>query len=89
MMLPLLFPKVMGIPVMKPGFNVDCAKNSGRSIAVPLMYLYATIVRPDPVRTPSHATYVLLPSSYRDHIPTDRKTDRQITCRLIGSKTGI
>ncbi|GBL92946.1 hypothetical protein AVEN_54598-1 [Araneus ventricosus] len=37
----------MGIPVMKAGFSVDCAKSGGRRIAVRLMYLYATIVRPD------------------------------------------
>ncbi|GBM93845.1 hypothetical protein AVEN_193930-1 [Araneus ventricosus] len=50
----------MGIPVIKAGFSVDCAKSGGRRIAVPLMYLYATIVRPDPVRTLSHPTCVLL-----------------------------
>ncbi|GBO05460.1 hypothetical protein AVEN_18778-1 [Araneus ventricosus] len=52
----------MGIPVMKAGLNMDCTMNGGRRIAVLLMYLYATIVRADPVRTLSHPTCVLLPS---------------------------
>ncbi|GBN32410.1 hypothetical protein AVEN_78370-1, partial [Araneus ventricosus] len=47
---------------MKAGLNVDCAKSGDRMIAVPLVYLYATIIKPDPVRTLSHPTCALVPS---------------------------
>ncbi|GBN15963.1 hypothetical protein AVEN_124774-1 [Araneus ventricosus] len=44
---------------MKTGFTVDWHEdmwNGVNRIAVPPMYLYATIVSPDPVRTLSHTT---------------------------------